>query len=187
MPCCRPGVRGGGSAVRVLTVLLLVSASAGADIDVSEYEFKASLRDRKAREAQLRRIADDQAAEARHAAAAAAAAERQARERQQAEAARPWPERLTEQRCTSCHSAANYTRRAHTVLGWWVVALRMREINGAQAGLAELAVIVPFLAEKHPAGGLAAGLEWSLLPLSAVCLWAATWLGRRLWQRRTTP
>ena len=164
--------------------------SARADIDPDELKAHTSLKDRGAQKKVLRQIENDKAAEARRAAEDAEAARRAEEERQRAEAARPWPVRLTEQRCTLCHPAINITRNAHALPGWWAVALRMKYINKAAVSWDELQIIVPHLAETHPATGIDRGVEWGLaLPLLLSPIgFAATALviRRRLMRRRSS-
>jgi hypothetical protein len=46
-------------------------------------------------------------------------------------AARPYPLRLTESRCTVCHAATHFQQQAHTWPGWLAVVLRMKCFNHA--------------------------------------------------------
>lgn len=76
---------------------------------------------------------------------------------------RPLSVRLTEHRCASCHSAAQYAQTGRTRLGWELAVLRMQLMNGAQVPLAERRTIVSHLAETHPAPTARALVEWLAL------------------------
>lgn len=131
--------------------LLLTGAPALADIDNSAYEAGDALRDpghRQRLESQFERDAD---AERRRAEAEAARAQ-EARELARArEAARPYPERLTEEQCTRCHGADNYTTKAHTWLAWRLVVARMVWLNDAPIPFEAQGLIADHLARAYPA------------------------------------
>ena len=175
----------------VLMLLVLVQPPAArADIDPDELKAHTALKDSKAQKKYLQQIEIDKAAEARREAEEAQTARRAKEERRRAEEARPWPVRLTEQRCTLCHPATNYTRNAHALPGWWAVGLRMKYTNNAPLDWDELRIIVPHLAETHPATGIDHWVEWVLAYLLLTSpLTAATtaYVARRWLQRRARP
>lgn len=169
---------------------LSLSPLAQADIDPDELKAHTALKDRKAQKEALKQIEIDKSAEARREAEEALAAERAEADRRRAEEARPWPVRLTEQRCTVCHPAINYTRNAHALPGWWAVGLRMKYANKAPVDLDELRIIVPHLAEAHPATGFDHWIEWMLAALllsSPLAVTTTAHVARRWLQRRTRP
>jgi hypothetical protein len=177
-----------GLRARMLLLLLLTmpaGRSAWADIDHSEYETKTALGNTVTQRRYLEQIAAERREEARREAERAEAARREAEARRLAEEARPWPERLTERHCTACHAATNYTLNGHTHVGWWLVVLRMKEVNKAPLSWDEAAVIVPYLAEHHPASGADRWLEWSLLASALAAPVGAGYAVRRLLGRKT--
>jgi hypothetical protein len=166
---------------------LVLSSPAQADIDPAELQAHTALKDRKSQATALRQIEIDKAAEAKREAEEALAAERAEAERRRADAARPWPVRLTEQRCTLCHPAVNYTRNAHALPGWWAVTLRMKYVNNAPVNWEELRVIVTHLAETQPTRGIDYVIEWALAVLllsSPLLIALAGLVARRLIRRR---
>lgn len=177
-----------GGPRRLLAVAAaLVVASARADVDVSEYDPRASVSDRQSQQRYLRQIEIDKQAEAVREAERLLEEQRAEAERRRIEAARPWPERLTEQRCTLCHSAFNYTRNAHALPGWWTVALRMKLVNKAPVSWGELQIIVPHLAARHPAARIDHWVEWALALLflaSPALFLAIGYAAKRAYQRR---
>lgn len=156
--------------------VLLLPMVAWADIDISEYETKSSLKNPRTQKRYLDQIATEKAEEERREAELLAAEKQAEAARRLADEARPWPERLTEMRCTACHIAKHYSRKRHTRMGWWLVILRMKEVNKVALAWEEAAQIVAYLSERYPAdtearviewGGLAAGLG---LPVGLVFL-----------------
>ncbi|GIX28692.1 MAG: hypothetical protein KatS3mg123_2573 [Burkholderiales bacterium] len=92
--------------------------------------------------------------------------------------ARPYPQRLTEERCGRCHSVERYARTPRTRLGWeWTVA-RMQLVNGAVLAPDERPVIVRYLSETYGAPPARAAAEWAAIALIAA-LPAVWWLLRR--------
>lgn len=175
-----------------LPVLLAIFAlgpppAARADIDPEELQARSVLKDRQSQEKYRRQIEIDQAAERRRAAELALDAQRADAERRRAEAARPWPVRLTEQRCTLCHPATHYTRNGHALPGWWAVGLRMKYANEAPVSWEELQLIVTHLSELHPTSDADTRVEW-LLFVGVLCILPAILgagcLTRRLVKRR---
>lgn len=115
---------------------------------------------------------------------------RDAREREEAAAnaaarlaelaARPYPVRLLESRCTACHKAEHYMEQSHSLPGWWFVVLRMKYLNDAELEIADIPVITSQLTEVRGAGGLVAVLEYAALPaLLAASILVGRWFQRR--------
>jgi hypothetical protein len=165
-------------------VLLFAAGSAPrADVDVSEYQTRAVPGSEK-EQARLRALIEEEAklVAERARQEAEEEAKRIAAERARREA-RPWPVRLTERRCTLCHSADNYLQNGHTWLGWQAVVLRMQYLNHCPLQPGERGVIVTHLSETHPASIAEALLEWGALA-AALLTPAAAALGIRAWRRR---
>ncbi len=118
-----------------------------------------------------------------------AAAQRAAAERAAWEAL-PYPVRLTQTRCTTCHVAQNYESQRHNRLGWEIVILRMYYLNHAPLQDGERGIIAAHLAQRLPAQGTDAAVE-ALQQFAAVALmpllgWLA-WRLARLRSRRRRP
>lgn len=109
---------------------------------------------------------------------------RAATERQAALAARPYPVRLLEQRCTARHAETHYRQQAHTWPGWLFVALRMKYLNGASINNAELATIITRLAAEHPTDRPDAALEYASLLATAGLLVGLIWFARQRRRKR---
>ncbi len=131
--------------------------------------------------------AERQAAAAREAAAAAEAQHRQAQKLLERES-RPYPLRLTEQRCTGCHGLEELAHSRHGWLGWWVTVLRMEILHGARIGPGERAPIVAHLARSQPATPPRQAAEWVVAALAAggFAWFVVRWIGRAA-GRRVTP
>jgi hypothetical protein len=93
---------------------------------------------------------------------------------------RPLPVRLTEQRCASCHSAAQYAQTGRTRLSWELAVLRMQVMNGAQVPFAERQLIVSHLAGTYPASTARAFVEWLELAAAIAGGFAFYFLTRRV-------
>ncbi len=168
--------------MRVLGVALLVFAvTAVAEMDSSDYSSGAVSSDPE----RLKRLRDEVAAERR--AEARRAAEREAaaiaeRARLDAErATRPYPERLIEVRCHSCHAPEVLARTRHTRAGWYLTITRMRWFNGAAMENADALALAAYLAQVQPARGSRALVEYAglvLIPFAPLALW----LGWRRWR-----
>jgi hypothetical protein len=144
-----------------MVFLACLSPRLEADVDVSEYQLKEAVRspqesERLQKEFMLQRI--EEASKASHAEADLA---RRYAEEEARRAARPWPVRLTETRCTQCHADEHYRAVAHALPGWIAVALRMRFFNMAPLDWAEIWIISRHLAERQRADGVTVLLEWS--------------------------
>lgn len=162
-------------------------AAAHADIDDSEYEIRVN---RKTAAERARIDAEFRREQAREAAAAEQARVEEARrasELQARLAARPYPLRITEQRCTHCHAETHYTRQAHTWPGWLVVVMRMKVLNDAgEIAGEEILPIAGYLHETYGAEGSDALFEYALIALMPLLpgLIALLWARRR---SRTRP
>ncbi|MCM2287639.1 MAG: hypothetical protein NDI67_01320 [Sulfuritalea sp.] len=154
-----------------------------ADIDDREYEFKKSVRsaaERKRLEHEFKAAQHAEAEMRRQAAAQESlrlAAEKAAYE------VLPYPLRLTQTRCTTCHTEDNYINQRHNRLGWELVILRMQLLNGAELDRGERGIIVDHLAQTRSATAHDALLE-SLQQLAALLLPAVLWLGWKLTRSR---
>jgi hypothetical protein len=169
----------------LLTALLALLASPlCADIDESAYEAVGAVRSERERqrlqkqfaveaEAEHRRIAEEDAALARAITAAEAA-----------EAARPYPERLTRQQCTLCHPAGHYASKHHTWLYWRLIVSRMVWLNEAPIPADAQATIVNHLAATHPARGEEIMLEYILPALTLALFAGAARAGHQFWKGR---
>lgn len=123
------------------------------------------------------------AEERRRAIEEAARAEREAREAERA--SRPYPERLTEQRCTPCHSTADFKHQARTWTGWAFTVWRMRLAHGADLEPGEWRVITAYLAKTQGASGArTAGVRTAIVAIPAI-LAASIWILTR--RRRRKP
>ena len=174
----RPSVR---RAARFLLLgLATIPALANADVDDSAYDTatqRASPAARRAMDQQFereRKLEEARDAREREEAAANAAA------RLAELAARPYPVRLLESRCTACHKAGHYMEQSHTLPGWWFVVLRMKYLNDAELEAADIPVLATHLTAIRGAGGIVASMEYAALPaLLAASLLAGGWFQRR--------
>ncbi|TXF09977.1 hypothetical protein FR698_16120 [Pelomicrobium methylotrophicum] len=91
---------------------------------------------------------------------------------------RPYPQRLTEERCGRCHGVERYAPTLRTRLGWEWTVTRMQLVNGAVLASGERPVIVGYLSETYGAPLAQAVAEWAALALLAA-LPAAWWLVRQ--------
>jgi hypothetical protein len=153
-------VRSGRSAW-LLVVLVGLSSSPRADVDVSEYRASGAVRSQRESARLKQEFEQRRAEEAAKARQAEAESARRLAEEAARRAARPWPVRLTEARCTLCHAAANYEATSHALPGWIAVILRMRYFNLAPLDWEEAWTISRHLSETRPADALIALFEWS--------------------------
>lgn len=166
--------------------LLLVGALAGfslpvcADIDVAEYETRGAVRSERERQRMQREFETQRQQEQQRSRLEDEERARLAAAEAVRLAARPYPQRLTESRCTVCHAATNFQQQAHTWPGWLAVVLRMKYLNHAPLESGEFPVIVGYLAATHPAGRSDALLEYAVAPaaLAAAAL-PLLWYRRR--------
>ena len=168
----------------LLPLISLYATPAQADIDESAYEARGSVRNEQERQRFQAQFAAEAEAERRRideAEAAWARAEAEARAR---EAARPYPERLTGQKCTLCHPADNYTTKHHTWLYWRLVVARMVWLNEAPIAVDEQSVIASHLATAYPARGEEVVTEYGFPAAALVLVGGIAWIGRRFWKGR---
>jgi hypothetical protein len=165
--------------VLAIWVVLLVAPPANADIDESAYQAGTALQSEAERRHRDATLAAEREAEKQRAAEAALASERAQAERLAHEAARPHPERLTEQHCTRCHPAENYTAKGHTWLVWRMVVARMVWLNEAEIPLEVQSVITTHLAAAYPASSVTILAEYGFPSAVLALLAAAAWIIRR--------
>ncbi|SFC51328.1 hypothetical protein SAMN05660443_2920 [Marinospirillum celere] len=160
---------------------LLVAQPAWSGLDIDQYlppqETDLSPEEqRQQREAVQRQIEEARQREAQRA--------QKAEQARQAEAerlaARPYPVRLTEKRCLTCHSINNLEENPQTRLGWELTVLRMDWFQGAQLERGDRKVLAQYLATTYPARGLRSYLEYLLLGLA---LFLPVFAGYQLRQR----
>lgn len=164
-------------------VAALLALPAGADIDESAYQANGAVSNERERKRLQREFAAQRAAADRQAQAESAAAQQTAAAARARDAARPYGERLTEQRCTACHPAGNYAAKRHTRLYWRLVVARMVWINEAPVAADERAVIADHLATAYPAAMDEQFAEYGLPLMTLAMLAGAARIGRRLWTR----
>lgn len=162
--------------------VLLLPMVAWADIDIREYETKSSLKSPRIQKRYLDQIATEKAEESKREAELLAAEKQAEAARRIADEARPWPERLTVMRCTACHATEHYSSKRHTRIGWWLVVLRMKEVNNAVLPWDEVAQIVAYLSERYPADSEARVIEWGGLAAGLGLPFGLVFLRRRLIQ-----
>ncbi len=171
-----------------LLPVCLVAGASLADVDVADYGTPGAVSSEDERRRLRAEFERQRRIEAERQRELHEEARRHAEARRAALAARPYPLRLTEARCTDCHPETVYLQSSHTALGWALVGARMKWLNGAGLAPEEVAVIATHLAENRPASGARTALEYGLalgvliLPLAGVGLWQ--WLRRR--QRQQT-
>lgn len=164
-------------------LIFLAPLCSQADIDDREYEFKKSVRSA----AERKRLENEfKAAQQAEAGLERQAAEQEARRlavEKAAYEALPYPLRLTQARCTTCHTEDNYINQQHNRLGWELVILRMQLLNDAELYAGERGIIADHLAQISPATGRDALLE-PLQQLAALLAAAVLWLGWRFVRAR---
>lgn len=146
---------------------LAVSQAAWSGLDIDEYlpPQESDLNpeeQRKQREAVQQQIEEAREREAQRAKEAEAA--RKAEEARLA--ARPFPVRLTEKRCLTCHSISNLEENPQTRLGWELTILRMDWFQGAQLERGDRKILAQHLAATYPAAGIRNYLEYLLVGLA---------------------
>jgi hypothetical protein len=155
-----------------------------ADIDSSAYDAGGAIRSEAQREAMRRQMDAERAAEQRREAEAAQREAELHAQREARQAARPYAERLLEAHCTACHGTANYADKRHTVLGWHLVMLRMRYLNGAVIDAEDLGLIRDELLRQHGPTRAEWVIESGALGLALAAAAALPWLLRRMLRRR---
>jgi cytochrome c5 len=173
-------------ALAALVGLAVVAAASQAELSGEEYQGA----DPPASPAERARIAAEIEAERERAAMEARRREseaRRARERLAAQLAEGPPgERLTEARCSGCHSVAAVVEgKPRGPLGWRLTIERMRWWHRAALGPGEAVTIAAYLHERYPASRLRARSEqaFAALGLSLPFVGAALWW----WRRRARP
>lgn len=169
---------------RFLVPLLFVAGIGWthADIDVAEYETKGAVTSELTRLRLQDEFARQREAEARRARDLEAAMRQREAQRQAALAARPYPLRLEEMRCTGCHAAGTYRGDTHTALGWLLVVLRMRHLHDAPLTTGEIPVLVAQLGSRRPASAARTALEYG----AALGVVGLPWLVYRAWRRQAS-
>lgn len=137
-----------------------------ADVDVSEYQTRQSVRSDKEREALQADFERQRREEEAHAHAARREEARRQAEEQARREARPYPVKLTEARCTLCHSPLNFETSRHAWPGWAAVVLRMKYFNQALLAWEDMWIISRHLSRTHPADATSAAIEWGSLALA---------------------
>jgi hypothetical protein len=133
------------AAVTALCVVRTANAEMGADdYRVGQRRSTAAERDEDAARALAEREREAQAERERRALAEVALRQELARR-----AALPRGARLAEEQCTGCHPASTYASTRRSALGWTLVLLRMRWLNGAETGTGEITAIVGHLARDQ--------------------------------------
>lgn len=166
-------------------LLLVVGLACGipparADVDVADYQTRGAVRSERERQRLQVEFARQREQEERRARSEAEAQAHLAAAEAVRLAARPYPLRLTDSRCTVCHAATNFQQQAHTWPGWLAVVLRMKYLNHAELEPAEIPVIVGHLAATYPAIGVDAWIELALAPAGLIAVTAPLlWFRRR--------
>jgi hypothetical protein len=159
---------------------MVFSQPAGADIDNSAYDAGGAVRDPRERTRLERQLRQDVEADRRRAAAEAKRVEHLRQEAIAQNAARPYPERLTEQHCTLCHTAENYTAKRHTWLGWRLVVARMVWLNDAPIAFDAQGIIANHLAETYVALPDEEVAEFAAAAAAIIPILVAPWAGLML-------
>lgn len=158
--------------------LLLLMAPLRAEMDAVEYESRRAPAGAAEIASQRDRIEDERVAEAeretRHQAMMIEEQARLASER----ARRPYPQRLLEDRCGTCHRLDVVGGVAHTAPGWLFVIARMRWWNGAPLSVPEAFVLTRHLAAHYPAQIWKAATEYLIILMPPIIL-AVRWGYRR--------
>lgn len=172
-------------ALAIVSAGLVLAGPANADLDVGDYAPTAGPASRK-EQAQLEpRIVEEQKNEADRVRQEAELNAMQAAAERARLDARPYPLRITEQRCTACHIANFYMQQRHTWIGWSVVTLRMKYLNGAShISEAERETIVAYLTALRSAESGEALQEYAAVAAVGGPL-AAVWIGLVLRARRS--
>ncbi len=168
---------------------LCLAATAQADIEDGAYDAASKRVSTAARQAMDARLEQErQREQKRERIEAEQAAQRAAAERAAWEAL-PYPLRLTQTRCTTCHAAENYESQRHNRLGWEIVTLRMVYLNDAPLQDGERGIIAAHLAGRLPARDADAAVEaLQQLAVALVPLWGwLAWRLVRLGTRRSGP
>ncbi len=136
-----------------------------ADVDLSEYQVSRAVSQESERQKLREEFARQRQEEAQREQARADSETRQREAQAALLAARPWPVRLTESKCTACHADNRHLQVGHTWPGWLLVILRMRLFNDAPITAGDMVTISRHLAEASPASPTTAIAEWAGLGL----------------------
>lgn len=159
---------------------LAFSQSGVADVDISEYQTKGSVRNSAQERAFQEQFARERQREAERLRAEQEALAQEREATMALEATRPWPERLTRDRCTKCHPAEHYSHKSHSPLFWYLIVQRMVYLNDAKLTPEEQPVITAYLSATHPAGTLRSVVELVSLVVLLVAILGALIAVRRL-------
>lgn len=165
-----------------LLLTLTLCSNSWAEMDDSEYQSKGVITDPEERQRLQRIFADERAAEAQR--QAERAAQDQAEQARLAilEASRPYPERLRDMRCGTCHTLSTLEPVRHTQAGWYLTINRMRWLNGAHdIDHPETLLLSQYLADNQGLRGSRAWLEYAWVLLTPLLLvWGSWWAGAKL-------
>lgn len=163
------------SGMLLLCMLFLWTPQVRAELGSDAYVPDGPALSEEEREAVRKRIeAEQEAARLRR--------EREAEAREvQVEDPRPFPERLTEQRCVGCHGRDLYETRGYTRLSAELTVLRVQWLHGARIEAGERQLIASHLAQRHPD---TADRSLSLAGLGATLITAMSLVAIALIRRR---
>lgn len=167
---------------RLLLCLLLAfthAAPSWADVDVSEYQTRQSVRSNKERKTLQADFERQRREETERERAIRELESRRLAEEQARREARPYPVKLTEARCTLCHTAGNFENTGHAWPGWVAVVLRMKYFNQAPLAWNDMWIISHHLSRTRPADAASAAIEWGSLVLVPIFI-----AGTIAWRRR---
>lgn len=170
-------------------VAFCLAATVHADIEDGAYDAASKRVPPAARQAMDARLEQERQREQERERIEAAQEARRDAAKRAAWDALPYPVRLTQTRCTTCHAAEHYESQRHNRLGWEIVTLRMYYLNNAPLQDGERGIIAAHLAERLPARDTDAAVE-VLQQLAAILvpLWGwLAWRLIRLRSRRSDP
>lgn len=162
----------------------LVAQPGLADIDPADYALKSSVSTEKERQRLQAEFEADKKREAELQRQEAESEARRLAAEKAAWGALPYPVRLTQSRCATCHVADVYVNQRHNRIGWELVILRMQYFNAVPLAAGERSTIAAHLTETYPATGGAALIE--ALQQLAVALFTVWffWLARKITRSR---
>jgi hypothetical protein len=129
---------------------MLYCAQSLADIDNSAYEAAGAVRDKGEQQRLKQQLERDIETERQRAAADAERTETARQEALARKMSQSYPERLTEQHCTSCHTADNFTTKGHTWLMWRLIVARMAWLNDAPVPFEAQNIVADYLMRAYP-------------------------------------
>lgn len=155
----------------------LFGSPAYADLDADDYAATAGAASRKEQALIGRRIELEQKEEEARARREAELATVQRAEETTRREARPYAERITEQRCTRCHVAEYFLAARHGWVGWSLVSLRMKYLNGAaEISEEERAAIVAYLVATLHASDADVAKEYLAAGVAIMAPFAIVWV-----------